>query len=71
MKFAVISDIHRNDDILPVERVFVFTQDDLQKLERIKGNHSEKLVKIVSLHLENIGKTTDNSNRTGCYIRKF
>lgn len=64
-------DFYRQNDTFGVESVFLFTQDDLHELENLKKNYPDKLVRIVSLHLENIGKITDSSNRAGCYIRKI
>ena len=52
----------------PVRVHFIFTQDDLQAFESLHG--SDKLLKVVDYHPENIGKTTDSSNRAGCYITK-
>lgn len=50
----------------PVEVRFIFTDSDLADFEKIKN--SDRLLKIVDYHPENIGKTTDSSNRAGCYI---
>ena len=55
---------------MPVKSVFIFTEEDLRELNRLKREEPEKLIKIVDLHPENIGKITDSSNRAGCYIRK-
>ena len=52
-----------------VESVFIFTQDDLRELERLQREAPERVLKVVDLHPENIGRTTDSSNRAGCYIR--
>lgn len=52
-----------------VESIFIFTQDDLKELERIERESPERLLQVVDLHPENIGRTTDSSNRAGCYIR--
>lgn len=55
---------------MPVKSVFIFNKDDLKEFYELKEKEPDKLLKIVNLHLENIGKTTDSSNRAGCYIRK-
>lgn len=51
-----------------VEVRFIFTEDDLTELNRLKENEPERLIRIVDLHPENIGSITDSSNRAGCYI---
>lgn len=55
---------------MPVESIFIFNQQDVDVLQELKKNHPEKIIRIVDYHPENIGKTTDSSNRAGCYIRK-
>ncbi len=55
----------------PVEVKFIFTQVDLAELERLQRDEPDQLIRIVNLKPENIGKTTDSSNRAGCYIRKY
>lgn len=54
----------------PVEVRFFLTHEDKQMYEDIKKNNPEKILKIVDEHFELIGKTTDSSNRAGCYIVK-
>lgn len=49
---------------------FIFTQADVDELQNLKQNHPEKLIRIVDYHPENIGHTTDSSNRAGCYIQR-
>jgi biotin carboxylase len=53
---------------MPVMVKFILTKQDLQEFERLKKDHPEQILKIVDYHPENIGKTTDSSNRAGCYI---
>ena len=55
---------------IAVESVFIFDNDDISELERIKQENPERILKIVDYHPENIGHITDSSNRAGCYIRK-
>lgn len=52
----------------PVEVVFMFTQEDVARLEKIKKTSLKQLIRVVNFHPENIGKTTDSSNRVGCYL---
>ena len=50
--------------------VFIFTEKDKKEYEEIKKNQPESILRIVDEHFELIGKTTDSSNRAGCYILK-
>lgn len=52
----------------PVEVRYIFTREDVEELERIRREQPEKLLKIFDFHPENIGHTTDSSNRAGCYL---
>jgi len=52
----------------PVRVRFLFTREDLTEFERIRK--TDRLLKIADFQPENIGKTTDSSNRAGCYIVK-
>lgn len=54
----------------PVESVFIFDKHDIDVLQELEKNHPDKIIRIVDYHPENIGQTTDSSNRAGCYIRK-
>ncbi len=47
---------------------FIFTKDDLGKLEALKATSPDSIVRISNLELENLGKTTDSSTRVGYYI---
>lgn len=53
-----------------VESRFIFNQKDIEELRKLEAEHPEKLIRIVDFHPENIGQTTDSSNRAGCYIRR-
>lgn len=57
-------------DPTPVESLFIFNQHDIDVLHDLEENHPDKIIRIVDYHPENIGQTTDSSNRAGCYIRK-
>lgn len=61
-------DFARVCDPRPVAIRFIFTQEDLDAFEKLRSEEPERLLKIVDLQPENIGKTTDSSNRAGCYI---
>ena len=52
----------------PAAVKFIITQDDMDEFHAMCADHPERLLKIVDLHPENIGKVTDSSNRAGCYI---
>lgn len=47
---------------------FLFTVQDIQRLERLKAEHPERLVRVMNYQPENIGHITDSSNRAGCYL---
>ena len=55
---------------MPVESIFILNQHDVDVLHELKKDHPDKIIRIVDYHPENIGQTTDSSNRAGCYIRK-
>lgn len=57
-----------NTEQTKVEIRFIFTQEDLNQLERIKKMSPEKIYRISRLELENIGNTVDSSSRVGYYI---
>lgn len=61
-------DLKPTNKPMPVKVQFIFTNDDVKEMERIKG--TDRFVKMVSFFPENIGHTTDSSNRAGCYIIK-
>jgi biotin carboxylase len=47
---------------------FVFNDEDLRIMNAMR--RSEKYIETIALMPDNIGKTTDSSNRAGCYILK-
>ena len=47
---------------------FIFTEKDIEKLEKLKSSNPESIVRISKFNMENLGKTTDCSNRVGYYI---
>lgn len=62
----------RKPDLEPVctpcsaEVRFLLSQEDVDEFERIR--ESNRILKVVDYHPENLGLTTDSSNRAGCYI---
>ncbi|MCR5113447.1 MAG: ATP-grasp domain-containing protein [Acholeplasmatales bacterium] len=52
----------------PVYVKFIFNQDDINEFNDLKTKNPERIIRVVDWHPENIGKTTDSSNRAGCYI---
>lgn len=50
--------------------VFIFTEEDKQAFEELERNDPDKILRVVDKHFELIGRTTDSSNRAGCYIVK-
>lgn len=59
-------DLCPEGNAFPVEVRFIFTQEDLEEMESLI--HTKKYIETVALFPENIGRTTDSSNRAGCYI---
>lgn len=51
-----------------VESRFLFTREDLEELERMQKEEPSRVLQVVDYHPENIGHTTDSSNRAGCYL---
>lgn len=60
-------DFKKVDEPIKVESKFIISQNDVEEYQKdqIKG----LVLKTVDYHPENIGHTTDSSNRAGCYIR--
>lgn len=57
----------KNDNI---EIKFIFNQNDLDELEKVKKNNSKSLYRVSDLEIENLGNTVDSSSRIGYYILK-
>lgn len=55
-------------DPMPVEVRFLFTQEDVDEMSRLK--ETERFLQLVAYFPECLGMTTDSSNRAGCYILK-
>lgn len=54
----------------PVESVFIFNQDDLDRFNYIRENEPERIIRVVDMDLDLMGNTTNSSNRAGCYVIK-
>ena len=51
--------------------VFIISEEDRKEFEQILNAEPDNILRIVDVnHLDLIGKTTDSSNRAGCYILK-
>lgn len=51
--------------------VFIFTKEDVDEFEMIKRETPARILRVVDdKHFDLVGKTTDSSNRAGCYIIK-
>lgn len=61
-------DLIPKGEIAPVEVRFLFSEADVRRME--EDERSGQLLKIIDFHPENLGQTTDSSNRAGCYLRK-
>ena len=62
-------------DLVPVrescaaESRFILTQNDLNEFRRIQKDEPNRILNIVDdKHLNLIGKTTNSSDRAGCYV---
>ncbi len=53
-----------------VEIKFIFNQEDLDELSKIKESTPESLYRVSDLEMENLGNTVDSSSRIGYYILK-
>ncbi len=50
---------------------YILTEGDLKEFRRICAQEPDRILKVVDdRHLENVGKTTNSSDRAGCYILK-
>lgn len=64
-------DLSMNGKTCKVEVRFIFDEEDIKEFNRIKVEEPEIILRIVDdKHFSLIGKTTDSSNRAGCYIIK-
>lgn len=64
-------DLKPDQETCKAEVRFILTEKDFQEFNRIRTEGSEKILHIANdVKLNLIGKTTDSSNRAGCYIVK-
>jgi biotin carboxylase len=63
-------DLKPNCQAQPAKVVFIITEEDKNEFERIEAEEPDKILRVVDKHFMLIGKTTDSSNRAGCYIVK-
>ena len=49
---------------------FIFTQSDIDEMNKLKENYPESIYRISDLEIENLGNTVDSSSRVGYYIIK-
>ena len=62
-------DITSSNKGIHCEARFILTRNDLEEFNRIRENTPEKIIRVVDdKHFDLIGKTTNSSNRAGCYI---
>lgn len=62
-------DLSVKGDCCSAEVKFILSESDLREFERIKSEEPDRILRIVDdRHFSLIGKTTDSSNRAGCYI---
>lgn len=47
---------------------FIFAEEDLKEMEKLKNNNPERIYRISEIDKKNIGKTIDSSTRAGYYI---
>lgn len=55
-------------DPMPVEVRFLFTQEDVDEMNRLK--ETDRFLQMVAYFPECLGTATDSSNRAGCYLLK-
>ena len=47
---------------------FIFSEEDIEKLNKFKAENKANIVRISDMELDNLGKTVDSSSRIGYYI---
>lgn len=63
-------DFTKEYDPHPVAIKYIFTEEDLLEYSLLKERAPERILQSIDICPERIGKTTDSSNRAGCYIYK-
>ncbi len=61
-------DLSHNAELRDVQIRFMFTQEDLDKLEELKKTNTDKLYRISDIEYENLGNVVDSGSRLGYYI---
>ena len=54
----------------PVSSHYIFTEDDIADMEQIRTKYPDRFLKLVYLRENLLNKTTNSSDRAGCYIVK-
>ena len=49
---------------------FIFTESDIDEMNKLKEKYPESIYRISDLEIENLGNTVDSSSRVGYYIIK-
>ena len=53
---------------VPVSSHYIFTKSDIDKMKKIQEQYPDDFLKLVYLREDFLDKTTNSSNRAGCYI---
>lgn len=61
-------DLTHNEELKNAEIHFMFTNEDLDKLEELKKTCPEKLYRVSDIDYENLGNVVDSGSRLGYYI---
>ena len=61
-------DFTRVSEPRPAEVRYVLTREDYEAFLRLRETEPERILRVVDMHPERIGGTTDSSNRAGCYL---
>lgn len=54
----------------PVSSHYIFTESDIEEMEKQREENPESFIKLVYLKKELLNKTTSSADRAGCYIVK-
>ncbi len=61
-------DLTPKHEPMPVEIKFLMSQADIDEMKRVQ--RTKEFIRLVSFFPQNLGMTTDSSNRVGCYLVK-
>lgn len=59
-------DLQPHAEPMAVEVRFLFTEEDVLEMKRLQN--TDRFIRLVSFFPENLGLSTDSSNRAGCYL---